>query len=171
MPWERNQQGPLQKGGGCGLARVAQHLDIGEPGRIIDGGMDEVLACAAVTAASVARRTVAGSVEPAQLLDIKVDQLARSLTLVAAHGLRRLGPGQQTQTCAPKPARDGRTRQPQGRGDRRRRHPQGPAQMQDHLDRRFGQPPCHAGGCACAVRKRRLPARTEPGPPLAHGSN
>ena len=40
-------QRTAQKGGGAFLAFVRQNLDIGQPGRVIDGDMDEIPARAA----------------------------------------------------------------------------------------------------------------------------
>lgn len=114
---------------------------------------------------------MAGLVEAAQLLDIKMDQLARSLALVAAHGFGRVDPGQLPQPLAPEPAGDGRSRQPEPGGNRGPGHPQAPAQMQDLRHRRPGQRPRNASGGACAVRERRSPACAEPGEPFAQGAD
>jgi hypothetical protein len=71
---------------------------------------------------------VAGLAEPAQLLDIKVDQLARPLAPIPVHRRGRIELRKPAKPRAPQPARDGGARQPRLRGDRRPGQPQSPAQ-------------------------------------------
>jgi hypothetical protein len=68
---------------GAGLL-IGEHLGIGQAGVVINGGMDEVVArptsgvAAAVLGGVAAMDAVAAAgAEPAQLLDVEVDQLAR----------------------------------------------------------------------------------------------
>ncbi len=75
------------------LARIFGHLDMGQPGGIIDSDMDEVPARPPVAVPDArAGDPVAGLVKPAQPLEVKVEQLARPLALIAAHRLGRVSP-------------------------------------------------------------------------------
>ena len=99
-------QGAEQEGGGGVPALVAQHLDIGQPRRVIDRNMDEVPARAPIAAARAgAGDAMAGPVEPAELLDVEMDQLARPGALVTPHRLGRIEPGQPPHPRPCQPAR------------------------------------------------------------------
>lgn len=100
-----------------------------------------------------------------------MDQLARSLTLIAAHGFGRVDPGQPPQPLAPEPVGDGRSRQAELGGNRGPGQAKAQARMKDQDHRRLGHPPRNADGRACAVGMRRAPARMKPGEPFAHRAN
>jgi hypothetical protein len=100
---------PDQEAGGGGLL-IGQDLAEGDPGAIIDGRVEVVIAAAPPPAGS---RPAVGAMaatiwDPAQLLDVDVDQLAGMLTLVAHH--RAAGPvdaGQAVQAVAAQHPIDG----------------------------------------------------------------
>src|SRR6266536_2845174 len=68
---------------------VAEHLDIGEPGRVVDGDVHELPADPAAPGRAVAVDAVAGPADLSQLLDIDVDELAWPRPLVAVGRLVR----------------------------------------------------------------------------------
>ena len=76
-------QRPLEEGHGALLALVGQDLGVGEARGVVDADVQEVPADAALLAAPVAGDAVADAVDPAELLDVEVDQLAGPLALVA----------------------------------------------------------------------------------------
>ena len=69
-------EGALEEGHGAVLALVGQDLGVGQPGGIVDADMQELPAAAALLAGPVAGDAVADAVDPAELLDVDVDQLA-----------------------------------------------------------------------------------------------
>src|SRR5439155_21072356 len=73
---------------------VAEHLDIGEPGRVVDGDVHVLPANPAATGAAVGVDAVARPADPAQFLDIDMDELSWPWTLVAVGRLVRLQPRQ-----------------------------------------------------------------------------
>src|SRR5262245_45176983 len=81
--------GALEEGDRAFLALVGQDLGEGEARGVVDADVEEVPADAAFPAAPVTDDAVADAVDPAQLLDVDVDELAGPLALVAD----RLGPG------------------------------------------------------------------------------
>src|SRR5205814_3646566 len=92
------------------------HLCKGDPGSVVDADMDELpaepfaTAAPVALAAAIASDAVADAVDPAELLDIDVDQLARVLALIAAHRIGRLQRAQPAQPEAAQDARDARLR-------------------------------------------------------------
>lgn len=134
--------------------------------------MNKVPARAPVAAANpCAGDVVAGLVEPAQFLDVKVDQLPRPLALVAAHGFGRVDLRKVPQPFALEPTRHGGPRQLELGVNRCPGHPQGPAQMHDQRHRRPRQPTRDMGGRACVIGKRRAPALATPREPFARGAD
>src|SRR5215213_2881949 len=86
----------LEEAGGCRSQLVRQLLGIGEPGGVVDADMQELPARRAAPLrpgldlrAPIAGDPVAGAAlaDPPQLLDVDVDELARSLALVAVRRL------------------------------------------------------------------------------------
>src|SRR5260221_13312411 len=68
------------------VALIGQKLGEGDAGSVIDGDVEKLPSGAAgVIALAVARDAVADPLDAGELLDIEVDELARVLTLVAAH--------------------------------------------------------------------------------------
>ena len=150
--------------------RGRARIDGARPLTIIDGDMNEVPARAAIAAASPrAGHPMARAIEAAELLDVQVDELSRLLTLIAAHRFRRIERLEPAQPGPRQPARHGRARQPQPGGDGRRRQAQLASHPDDHRDDTIRQAAGAAGRRACAVAKRRAPARPEPCNPFAHG--
>ena len=87
--------GALEEGDGTFLALVGQDLGVGKAGGIVDADMQEVPADAAAALGPVAGDAVADAVDPAELLDVEVDQLAGPCPLVAEDlrlGVERLEP-------------------------------------------------------------------------------
>jgi hypothetical protein len=70
--------------------------------------------------------------DPAELLDVDVDQLARPLALVAVGRLRRIESAAPAEADPRQPPRDGRERHAEDLGDLGSGHPQSP----QCLDRR-----------------------------------
>ena len=88
MPWRAepdHRPGKEARAAVAGL--VVQDLDIGEPGMVVDADVDALPADAVLLAAPGAGDAVAGFVKAGELLDIEVDQIARSGALVAARRL------------------------------------------------------------------------------------
>lgn len=86
---------PAQKPDGRGRLLVGEDLGVSEAGGVVDADVDVVLADArAVVAAGPAavRPVSAAGGDPAELLDVGVQQLARLATLVAVRWLRRIEP-------------------------------------------------------------------------------
>src|SRR6266540_2835287 len=83
-------EGPLEESGGRLAPLVGEHLDVGEPGGVVDADM-HVLPAVLEDLAMVARRSshratadpVPGPGDAAQLLDVDVQELARAPALVA----------------------------------------------------------------------------------------
>jgi hypothetical protein len=61
---------------------VLEHLDVGEPGRVVDRNMHELPADPAATQTAIAMDAMADLSDPSELLDIDVDELARPPLLV-----------------------------------------------------------------------------------------
>ena len=81
----------------CGCLLVFEHFDVGEPGRVIDADVDVFPADPAASLSAVARDTVAGTSNTAELLDVDVEELAWPFALVAVRRLGRLEPRQLAQ--------------------------------------------------------------------------
>src|SRR5215212_6949881 len=79
---------------------VGEHLDVGEPGGVVDGDVDELPTDPAAPRSAVAVDAVAGTADLAQLLDVDVNELARTRPLVAVGPLVRLQPRQPAQPVA-----------------------------------------------------------------------
>ena len=86
-----------EKADRCGCLLVFEHFDVGEPGRVIDAGVDVFPADPAASLSAVARDTVAGTSNTAELLDLDVEELAWPFALVAVRRLGRLEPRQLAQ--------------------------------------------------------------------------
>jgi hypothetical protein len=124
-------QSAFQEEDGAVLTFIGHDLSKSQPGSVIDADMDKFPAGAAHLIASIVGDAVTGPYDPAQLLDIEVEQFARELALVAHD--RRSG-------LKVAPAREPMTAQePRDRGpgesalarDLEARQTQ-PAQSQDH---------------------------------------
>jgi hypothetical protein len=68
-----------------GAALVAQHLDLGEPGRIVHRDVNELPADPSNPGASVAVDAMAWPADPPEFLHVQVDQGTWSASLVAAN--------------------------------------------------------------------------------------
>lgn len=113
----RPNQGALEEGGGVVLALRWQDLGIGEPGRIIDGDVQEVPAMPSigVHARTARREAMADAIDLAQLLDVEMDHLARPFPFVADHRRLRFEPVQPVEAEPPQHqahARAGHTQDP-----------------------------------------------------------
>ncbi len=138
--------GAAQKGDGGGRFLVGENFDVGQAGGVVDGDVHVLPAAAAaadtfgVGAAArgpalpgMAGEAVSGAVvDAAELLDVDVDQLPGSSSLVALGGLQ----AQPTQPTQPDPGQDprhGRERHIEALGDLGAGQTQ-PAQRRDDLD-------------------------------------
>ena len=110
-------EGAAQEAGGGRAFLVVEHLDVGEPGRVVDGDVHELPADPARLRAPVAVDAVAGPADPAELLDVDVDELAGPGPLVAVGRLVRLQPRQLSEPVPGQYGADGRERHPQRLGD------------------------------------------------------
>ena len=104
-------QRPHEEPGGRPPPLVGQHLDIGKPGRIVDGDMQEVVAKPLAGATPVAGDAVADAFKAGQPLDVEMKQLAGTLALIAPHRLLRIKRGQPAETHPRQPAGNRRSRQ------------------------------------------------------------
>jgi len=86
---------------------------------------------------STANALACTALDAAELLDVDVDQLAGTPTLIAVGRLGRLQPRELAQPDAQQHRRDRRQRHPQTERDLRPSHPQ-PAQQHDRLDELVG---------------------------------
>src|SRR3954451_1177348 len=102
IPWRRSEgdRSAEEADGGGGLL-LAQDLDVGQAGRVVDAHVHEPPAdgppaCLARAALQLplAMDAMSGPArrDPRELLDVNVQQLAGMATLVAVRGLRRLEP-------------------------------------------------------------------------------
>ena len=112
-------QRPGEEGAGAFLLLVGQDLGVGEPGGIVDADMDQVPADALLLAAAVAGDAMADAVDPAELLGVDVDQLARCGPLVADHRRLRIERRQAAETEPAQDRPDGGARQAEEPGDLR----------------------------------------------------
>jgi hypothetical protein len=118
--------GPAEEPGAAVAALIGQDFGIGQPGVVVDGGMDIVIAWAMLAVASALLKRVAAMnpmaatlTEPPELLDVHVDQLAWPEAFIAADQLAA-GPVQQLQPPKPVVAQhpvDRRDRQADQGGD------------------------------------------------------
>jgi hypothetical protein len=118
LPVEEGDR-PAQEADRCCRLLVSEHLGVGEPAAVVDRDVDEVpanrfaLADVGIDAveASVAleaRDPLAGAaMDPAELLDVDMDELAGALALVALAGLEP-NPAELAQTEPGQDAGDGR---------------------------------------------------------------
>jgi hypothetical protein len=110
-----------------------------------------VLALAFVSPPAPAERPVAGLIDPTQLLDVDVNQLAWAGALVAPCRFEA-NPPESAQTDAEEDARDGRLRHSQRLGDLRSGHPQSP-QGADRADALLGGAVVHATSSRGAIEQ------------------
>ena len=95
----------LQEGDGIFLALIGQELGVGQPGRIIDRHVQMLPPDAPVPdhPGVVAGDAMAHTVDPAELLGVDMDQLARPLPLIADDSRLGIERAEPTET---KPAQD-----------------------------------------------------------------
>ena len=142
-PWAAKNAPAEEPRAGRGLF-VGQDLGIGQPGVVVDGGVDivvadrwasgSVLVAGAVLVRVAAMNAMAASRRnAAQLLDVHVDQLARVGALIAADRLpgRPVHPGQPVQPVAAQHPVHGGGRQPNQGADPGRAELAHAAQFQD----------------------------------------
>ena len=113
---------------GCGLL-VGEDFDVGQAGGVVDAHVhilvaDPLGAPPLLLAAAVAVRAVSGPVDPSQLLDIDVDELAWVSSLVAVGRLGRVKPTELAQPHPAKHRRHRRERHVKRLADLRSRKPQ-----------------------------------------------
>jgi hypothetical protein len=102
-------QSSLEEGVGTAFLLVGHDLGEGDARVIVDGDMDKLPAepfapCSPIALSSaIAGDAVANAIDPAELLDVDVDHLARMLALVAASRFARL---QCTDLVEPEPPQD-----------------------------------------------------------------
>ena len=151
---------------------VGEDLDVGDPGRVIDTDVDVLPA--GRTSGMVRARLMApvagdpvsdAAADPSELLDVNVEQLTRSLALVA---VRRLGRLQTGELAEPDPG--------QHRGDRRERHRQRlrdlrasetqPTQRSDRGDPLLAGTRRHPGRGRGTIKQTIRTLGTEPSKPL-----
>jgi hypothetical protein len=145
------------------LARV--EAGEAEPARVVDGGEEvEPAGLALGPLGAVAGDAMAGADDPAELLDVDVQQLARALALVADHLARRQG---RPQPRAAVPAQDcvhGRGGEAERPAERVRAEAQLAAGAQDRLLDRRWRPPRRAARARGAIVEPLAAAR--PADPL-----
>lgn len=119
---------------------VAENFDVRQPGGVVDRDVHELPALrvrdAVMAAGALApQHAVAGPRDPPELLDVDMDQLPGTLTLVAHRGLQAQAPELAHPDLRQDP-RHGRVRHAEHLGDLRAGHPQ-PAQRGDRFDAAF----------------------------------
>ena len=84
-PNARNQgKRPVEEGDGARLALVAQDLDVSKPRGVVDGDVSELPASATGAVPAIARDAVTDPLDPAELLDVEVDEARRALGVGSA---------------------------------------------------------------------------------------
>src|SRR5688572_17478606 len=102
-------QGSLEEGVGAALFLIGHDLGEGNARVVVDSDMNELPAepfapCSPIALPpAIAGDAVADTIDPAKLLDVDVDHLARMLALVAPHRFARL---QCTDLVEPEPPQD-----------------------------------------------------------------
>src|SRR5579862_3745335 len=129
-----------------GRLLVAEHLDVGDPGGVVDADVDVLPADPAASCAAVAVDAVAGPTDPAKLLDVDVQELARSFPLIAVCWLGRFEPRQLPEPDPGQHRRHCRERHLKRLGDLGGRHPQTP-QRRDQLNALLRRPTRHPLRC------------------------
>jgi hypothetical protein len=81
---------PVEEGDGARVALVAQDLDGGKPRGVVDGDVSELPASTAGAVPAIASDAVTDPLDPAELLDVEVEELAGRLALVAPRRLARV---------------------------------------------------------------------------------
>jgi hypothetical protein len=129
--------GASQKSDGSRGFLVGEHFDVSQAGRVVDRDVDGVPADAhasdsscvgagqALVACDAGDALACAAGDAAELLDVDVDQLAGTVTLVASGGLH----AETAKPAHPDPLqdpRDGRDRDAQQLGELRRSEPQPP---------------------------------------------
>jgi hypothetical protein len=89
------------------LAFIGHDPSKGDPGSVIDGDMDILEAGASDQITAVAGNAVTGALDPGELLDIEVDELAWVLAFITANRRRWLEQGETVELMATQEARDG----------------------------------------------------------------
>jgi hypothetical protein len=122
----------IEEGHGTLLPLIGQHGGEGQARGVVDGDVQVLPAGAALIAlaGAVAGDAVADAVDPAELLDVNVDQLARMLALVADDGRLGLEGGEAVEADAAQRQPDRRAGQAKLAGDGRT----GPALAAQRLD-------------------------------------
>src|SRR5262249_59101369 len=103
-PAVEEADGAAEEAGGCCAFLVVEHLDVGQPGRVVDRDMhvlpaDPTRACSAVLV-----DTVAGTADLGELLHVEMHELAGPAPLLAVRRLVQPRPGQLAE---PVPGQDG----------------------------------------------------------------
>jgi hypothetical protein len=154
---ERDSSSQEADGGGGFL--VGEDLDVGQAGGVVDADVHELpadrflaLLARAALQTPVAVNAMAGAAgrDPAEFLDVDVQQLARVAALVAVGRLRRLKAAELAQADAQQDRRDRRQRHRQTERDLRAGHAQ-LAQQHDHLDEVVGRAMRDRLGCRGAI--------------------
>src|SRR5258708_18138243 len=107
-------EGGLEEGRGALLPLIGHHFGNGDAGRVVDADVDELPAepfaapAPIALASAIAGDAVSEAIDPAELLDVDVDELARVLPLVATHRLGRLPRPPPVEAPAPPAARGAR---------------------------------------------------------------
>ncbi len=143
-----------------GAFLVGEDLDVGEAAGVVDRDVDVLPAglVGAPVALAAAGDSMTGTFEPAELLDVDVDQLAGVAAAVPVRWFRWLEPRQPVQPEAAQHRAHRRRRHVQLGRDPRARPPQ-PTQLFDHRDRRI------RGAVRDAMRRRRPVRHRVAGPP------
>jgi hypothetical protein len=129
------------------------------------GGAEAAGAASPGTNPPVAGHPVPGDNDPPELLDVDVDQLPGTLSLVAVGRLRWCQAASLAEADLPQPSRDGRERQAEDLGDLGRGHPQ-PPQRLDRPDAVGGKLGRAAPGGGAAVAQAGFAFGSPAGQPL-----
>jgi hypothetical protein len=164
------------------VVAFSSDFDVSQEGRVVDrdvhvlpaGEVAAVTVISDAAACSPSLTWLAGeampsaAMDPPDLLDIDVQQLARSRSLVAFCGLQP----EPAEFAHPDPGQDprhGRDRHPEALGDLSAAHPQ-PTERSDHLEAPLIGAVGHHDRSRGAIHQPSRPFQPVPGQPLARGA-
>ena len=101
-------QGPLEERHRALFALVGEDFRVGQAGGIVDADVEEIPADAAAAAGSITGDAVSNAVDLAELLDVKVDQLAGAVALVADRLESEVERGESAEAAPAQDEADGR---------------------------------------------------------------
>ncbi len=155
----------FEKGDGRRGSFVGQDLGVGHARGIVDGNVDELPADASNASGAISMDAMADTADPAQLLDIDVDQLTWAISLIPQDWLLGLEAFEASQTVTGQDPGNRRVRKTHPHGDLRT-GVAAPAQPDHLLDPIRMNLLGHPIGSGTAIHQRRLASLSMPSSPL-----